>query len=326
MGTKKRTLILMIVALIATIAAAQGQQESAALTDFPVPAWPANGVVPAEMKDKYVFVDLAKNEFVLAYPENLGTPTFEKDGPGPLKIARYDLLRNVEPNAVVAVTTLSPGRFKYAYTVGNGAAAKQSLDQFSISTPDTVGAAIKGPAGWFAIVQKGRNFKVSNPDWIKTGAALVWSFQKPEEVIQPGSKKTGFEMESELRPGFTVGYFRKAESVEVRVATSGNIPQVVKDQRDQLLAVEYNSKTIVVIGPKFAKDVDDKVVAADFAKGIEFLGRTGALNAGSDFVKATLTELNRVAGAGSPARFTVQPRTETETEVFNALKASIRVN
>jgi hypothetical protein len=315
----------MMIVLIAVAAAAQEQPESIALPGFPVPEWPANNMVPAEMKDKYVFVDIAKNEFVLAYPENLGTPTFEKDGPGAIKMARYELLRNVEPSVSVAVTSAS-GKFKYAYTVANAAAAKQSIDQFAVSAPEEVGPAIKGPAGWFAIMQKGRKFKLSNPDWIRTGAALVWSFQKPEEVIQAGSKKTGFEIETELRPGFTVGYFRKAESVEVKVATSGNIPQVVKDQRDELLAVEYNSKTLLVIGPKFDKNVDDKVVAADFVKGIEFLGKTGTLNANSDFVKAAVTELNRVATAGSPARFTVQPRGEAETEVFNAIKASIKVN
>jgi len=309
----------MAIALIAQ------QRESAGLSDFPVPNWPASGVVPGEMKDKYVFVDLAKNEFVLAYPENLGTPAFEKEGPGSIKMARYELLRNVEPVASVAITT-NAGKYKYAYTISNAASAKQTIDSWSLVIPDASGDTIKGPAGWFSVLQRGRSFKVKDPKWIKTGAAAIWSFQKPEEVVQVGGKKTGFELESELRPGFTIGYFRKAESIEAKVATSGNIPAPVKEQKDALLAVEYNSKTILMIGPKFAKDVDDKEIAADFVQGITFLERAGTLKPDSEFVKGTLAELNRVSSAGGPAKLTAEPRTEAETEVFNALKASLKLN
>jgi hypothetical protein len=317
---------MVILLLIASTSGAQQQPETAELSDFPVPFWPANGTVPAEPKDKYVFVDLTTNEFVLAYPENLETPNFAKDGPGALKIARYELLRNVEPAVSVAVTVVNPTTYKYVYTIGNGADAKQSIDQFAFSAPAQLGQAIKGPAGWFAIVQKNRTFKVKNPDWIKTGAAAIWSFQKPEEVIHPGSRKTGFELENELRPGFTVGYFRKAESVEVRIAVSGNIPTVVKDQRDQLLALEYNSKTLLMIGPKFTRDTDDRTIASDFLRGITFLGRTKALNPDSDFVKSALAELNRFVSAGPQIRLTAQPRGEVETEIFNALKVSLNLN
>jgi hypothetical protein len=325
MGLFKRTLFIVIVLLMATMTSSAQQQEIVGLPD-PAPAWPANGIVPAELKEKYVFVDTAKNEFVIAYPENLGTPAFEKDGPGALKIARYELLRNVSPSVTLAVTPATAGKFKYAYTVGNGAAAKQSIDQFSIVAPEQVGDAIKGPAGWFSIVQRGRDFKVKDPQWIKTGAAVVWSFQKPEEVIQPGSKKTGFEMESELKPGFTVGYFRKAESVEVKVATSGNIPEPVKKQKDELLSVEYNSKTVLLLGPKFARDADEKAIAADFAQGLNALGRSGALSPDSEFVKGAVAELNRVSTAGGPAKITAQPRSEIETEILNAIKVSLRTN
>src|SRR5215510_11913313 len=131
MGVVKQIFTLIAVLLIATVVGAQQQQDLLTLPD-PVPAWPANGVVPADMKDKYVFVDVAKNEFVLAYPENLGTPAFEKDGPGAMKIARYELLRNVAPASSLTVTAASPNRYKYVYAIANGASAKQSIDSFSI--------------------------------------------------------------------------------------------------------------------------------------------------------------------------------------------------
>ncbi len=306
---------------------ALAQQETIALTDFPVPAWPAEGTPPP--KDKYVFVDLAKNEYVVAYPGNLGTPAFEKDGPAPLKTARYELLRNVDPTVEVEVTHPSPMKYRYSYSVTNRPAAKQSIDQWLLVVPLQAGNdAIKHPTGWFAVIQKARTFKLKNPEWIRNGAAAVWSFEKDGEVIQPGAAKKGFELESDLKPGFTVGYFRKAASVAAAVATSGNIPKVVKDQLDPLLTVEYNSKTLLTIGPKFDRAVDDRTVALDFVEGIGFLSRSGGLDPNSEFVKSTLSELKAIppSASGSAIKFSAQARTPVETEVLNAIKTVFRVN
>src|SRR6266478_3607003 len=111
MRVVKNTIFLIITLFIADVAVAQPQpQDVVGLTDFPAPAWPANGVVPAELKDKYVFIDLAKNEYIVAYPENLASATFEKDGPGALKIIRLELLRNVQPSVTVAISTLNGGK------------------------------------------------------------------------------------------------------------------------------------------------------------------------------------------------------------------------
>jgi hypothetical protein len=326
---KQTLLITITLLLVAGVSAAQQAQDLVGLTDFPAPPWPANGVVPAELKDKYVFIDLAKNEYVVAYPENLASATFEKDGPGALKIVRLELLRNVQPAVTAAVTTANGGKFHYVYNVSNAAGAKQSLDQWSLVIPNTDGSTIKGPDGWFAIFQQKREFKVKDPQWIKTGGAAVWSFKKPETVIQPGDKKAGFEIDSDLRPGFTLGYFRKAESVDVTVAASGaSYPPKVKEQVDQLLTVEYNSKTMPVIGPKFDKNADDKTIATDFITGIDTLTKTGNLNSSSAFVKAALDALKGVQSNGNAgsAKVGATPGTPAETDIFNAMKASLHVN
>jgi hypothetical protein len=302
--------------------------DTAALADFPVPAWPADGTIPPALKNKYVFVDLEKNEYVLAYPSNLGTPAFDKDGPAPLKISRYELLRNVDPDVVVEVTRAGAAKTKYAYTVTNRMAAKQSIDQWLLVVPlQAAGDSISHPAGWFSILQKGRKFKLKNPEWIRDGAAAVWSFGQDAEVIKPGGTKKGFDIESNLKPGFTIAYFSKAESVAATVGASGNIPKAVKDQLDSLLTIEYNSRTVLTIGPKFDKAVDDHTVAQDFVEGIASLSRSGALDSNSEFVKTTLNELKGISpGTASPVKLTAQARTPMETEVSNALKAALRTN
>jgi len=340
MRAVNRMFVLILLAAV-RIAYAQ-QKDPVGLTDFPAPAWPKDGKVPAELKDKYVFIDLDKNEYVVAYPENLPvteTPAakqaYEKDGPGSLRIGHYPLLRNVDPAVLLTVTSSSAGKYKYAYSVADSPKAKQSIDQWSIIIPEqAAGSDIKYPAGWFGVLQSDRVFKVKNPDWIKNGAAAVWSFEKPEQVIQPGGVLTGFELETNLRPGFTIGYFRKAESVDAQVAASGcgagsscaGVPKPVKDQLDPLLRVEYNSKTIVTLGPKFDKSADDKAVAADFIEGITTLSNTGELDPNSDFVKNALTELKKVQSSGNSPTLTTPAKTPVETEILGAMKISLHIS
>jgi hypothetical protein len=274
------------------------------------------------MKDKYVFIDLAANEYVLAYPGNLGSETFEKDGPEPLRIARYELLRSVDPAVALAITAAGQ-KYKYAYTVTNGPKAKQSIDQWAMVLPVLARRdPIRQPEGWIAIIQNPRTFKLKNPEWIRGGVAAVWSFQKPENVVQPGQSKTGFELESQLNPGFTIAYLRKAESVESRVATHGNVPKAVKDQIDLLLAVEYNSQTVLTLGPKFDRNTDHHTVALDFIEGINVLGRMGRLDPKSEFVVNTLAELQTVkpGAARAALKLAAVAKTPLETEIMTALK------
>ncbi|MBI4471872.1 MAG: hypothetical protein HY646_04330 [Acidobacteria bacterium] len=318
---------LLVVLLFASIAAAV-EQDPVGLSDFPVPAWPQDGKIPPELKEKYVFVDLPKNEYVVAYPENLGTDTFAQN-PGALRINRYELLRDVAPAVSVEITAAKPGVFKYAYTVANGGRVKQSIDQWILVLPEqSVKDAIRQPDGWFAIIQKGRTFKLKNPEWIRSGSAAIWSFHKLEKVVQPGTSLKGFELESELRPGFNVAYFRRSESIDVKVATHGNVPKVVKDQIDQVLAIEYNSRTALVMAPKFDKSADDHVIAGDFIQGILTLSRAGALDLTSEFTRSVLNELTAIKPGtkGTPVRLTVPAKTAVETEILNALKACLNVS
>ena len=319
---------LLAIALLSTFLFAQ-QPEVVGLSDFPVPEWPKDGVVPGAMKENYIFVDLEKNEYVVAYPENLGTDAFTKDGPGKMKVNRYELLRNVAPAVGVAIGPSTAGKLKYSYTVANGATAKQSIDVWVLALSDkSAGDALKGPDGWFTILQRERKFKLRNPEWIRSGAAAVWSFQKPDQFINPGQTKKGFEVESELRPGFTIAYLRKSESTDVKVATHGNVPKEVKEQLDSLLLLEYNSKSILTYGPKFDKSVDDHTIAEDFIQGIFTLNRAGAVELSSDFLRNVMNELTGIkpGASASAIKLTATPKTPAETDLLAALKISLRIN
>ncbi len=179
-------------------------------------------------------------------------------------------------------------------------------------------------------------FKLKNPEWIVTGAAAIWSFQKSDQVIAPGSSKRGFELESDLRPGFSVAYVRKTESVDVKVTTHGNVPKEVQEQMDQLLQLEYNSRTVLTYGPKFDKAADDHTIAGDFIQGIVTLNRAGILDLNSDFTRNVLSELSaikpeRLRGiaeadcrAQDPGRDWLYERAEGEFETVELAQSDCR--
>jgi len=357
-----------MIAATAIAGVAQQRDPNKVAADYPVPLWPSTGVIPPDLKSHYVFVDAAKNEFVVAYPENLGSPNFEKDGPSTRQVSRYKLQMYVDPRVSVAIAASAGGKFRYAYTVADGPAAKGSVDQWALTMPEAAGtSAAKFPTGWFGVVQKSRKMALGN-DWIKSGSAAVYSFDKVSEQIKPGSKKSGFELESDLKPGFTLGFFRQAENTEAQLQQSGNIPtiivknatppptpgaaaeggrgggggfggaqtpagataawQPIKDDVEKLMRIEYNSKPALTLGPKFDKSASDAVIAADFQQGITMLSKSGVLTADSAFVKSTLAELDTYvkAGGSGPLKLSGQPKTEAETEVFNAMKISLHLN
>jgi hypothetical protein len=303
-------------------------QDIVGLTDFPVPPWPAEGVVPASMKDTYVFLDLAKNEYVVAYPENLGTENFAKD-PGKMRINRYALLRDVQPEFSVTITKVDADKLRYTYTITNGASAKQSIDSVILALSEaSVNETLKAPQGWFSAFQKGRKFKLRNPEFIRTGAAAIWSFEKMDQVISPGSTKKGFDLESDLRPGFAVAFLRKSGATDAKTATQGNVPKEVKEQLDRILQLEYNSRTVLTIGPKFDKSADDYTIAQDYIQGIFILSRAGILDLNSDFVRNTLSDLTALkpgAAASGVVKLATPAKTPAETDVINALKLSLQL-
>lgn len=365
MSATKWTLVFILLAATTVTVLAQQRDPAGLSLDFPVPVWPANGVLSPDMKDHFVFVDLANNEYVVAYPENLGSPNYDKDGPKERRVFRYKLQRAVEPQVGVSITSTG-GKYKYVYAVSNGPKAKQSIDQWALVLPEGIaGTASKQPAGWFGTVQSRRKIAVANPDWIKNGAAAVFSFSKAEGQIQPGDAKSGFELESDFKPGFTIGFFRQAESTDSVVQQSGNIPQVVikkatpppppgggppaggggggfggnqtpaaattawqpiKDAVDKLIQFEYNSKPALLLGPKFDKSATDKGIAMDFMQGITVLSKSGTIPE-SAFVKSTLSDLDGYikAGGSGPLRLSGQPKSAAETEVFNAMKISLHL-
>jgi hypothetical protein len=326
--------ILMIL-IIASTSVAQ-QRQDPGLTEFPVAIWPADGKIPPELKDNYVFIDLARGQYLVAFPSNLGTAEFTED-PGELETRGFDMQRNVEPSISVAVTPTGPSKYQYEYTISNQVSAKEGIDQWNLVMSAEAGdSTILSPEKWVGFVQKGRTFGVKKPEWIRSGSSALWFFgasqgqisvdMKLDGLIEPGMSKGGFVLESGLRPGFTLAYFRRSIN---KAGPDPSYPIQVREQVKSVLQLEYNSKTTYAIGPKFEANIPDQTIISDFAEGVASLSRAGVLDPNSDFVKNTLDELNRGVRDKlntSQIRLNAQPRTPAETDVLNALKVSLHLN
>ena len=111
-----------------------------------VPAWPKSGVIPPQFATRYVFYDFDTDEFVLAFPENLGRPEFASNH-GALRV--YRIPSNRTARAVITFEVVSvQGKYKYAYRVENRIEAKQPIMSWDVVLPDPPDGTITAPPLW----------------------------------------------------------------------------------------------------------------------------------------------------------------------------------
>ena len=150
-----------LLALVGTTALAQSGVVAVGLS--PVPIWPQSGVVPAEFRDWYVFLDPEAGELVLSYPENLGSPDFERS-PGIPLIKRINVGDRVAASVSVAVDAHGP-HFEYRYRVSNDAGA-DPIRHLEMEVPAFVEEAydVSAPKNWLSAVDPTRSRRVPKPD------------------------------------------------------------------------------------------------------------------------------------------------------------------
>jgi hypothetical protein len=127
----------ILLVLMSVIVTSAGAQAVGAFS--PVPIWPADGNIPAELADPYVFYSPATEEIVLSIPENLlqEPDLFGKlpDGPpGSRKVFRIRTTRGSRPTLDVTVSRLSGGSYQYIYRLANGANALRAITSWQLYT------------------------------------------------------------------------------------------------------------------------------------------------------------------------------------------------
>jgi hypothetical protein len=110
----------------------------------PVPIWPSDGVIPKEVSDQYVFYDPRTEEYVIAYPENLGTPQFERNR-GRLLVSRFPTARGAKPSIQFSVVR-EQEKYRYTYQVDNGGGARRPITSWYLATPVRPDGTLTAPS------------------------------------------------------------------------------------------------------------------------------------------------------------------------------------
>ena len=333
---KRANLLCSFFAVMVLMTAAVLSQTRFAMS--PVPIWSADGIISPEYQDKYVFWDVESGEAVLAYPANLGTPGYETS-PGDRVIRRFALSRNVEPELSVRVEAINPLKYRYHYTVKNGSDSRNPIKRWNIVLPRAalgdVARIPERPEGWVSLTSKAREYAMADAEaeWVHSGATASFSNMDDETRVSAGRKIAGFMLESQLKPGYTLAYFRSSNSPDR--PNGDTLPLEVQKQLGLLMHIEFNSKSLSTLGPKFASDTHEYTIVRDFRSAVTHFIRSGMLDADSPFVTDLMRSFNgyiqtyRSAGVelhefvGPRIAVYIEPETALEVEIAAAVALSL---
>ena len=278
-----------------------------------IPPWPNDNQPPADLADThFVYTDVKTGEYVISYPEGLGTP----DRTNRRMTFRWEPANLVDPQVSVKMSKSPDGSVTYDYTVTNGPKGKRALRWFSIVAPsgdDTVKTshpkwhadppAMPGAAPQ-AGLKDGPELRVA----ANMGRFVSWVNQTQDPLLS-GRSMSGFRLSSKFRPGVVTAYAHTGNVL----ATPVSLP---------LMKPEVDYRSTLTIGPKFDPRMDDAYVSSDYAFCVQRLVNAGRLSADSPFVKEALSLLNTImeANKGMAINFSAKPANPTEAELAAALQ------
>lgn len=291
----------------------------------PAPIWPNNGAIPTELGSKYVFYDPSAEQLVIAMPQSWkpGAPLIESSGLR--SVQRFDLNTGVRPTISASVKSIQ-GKYQYAYNIENSSLAKQAVTRWDLVIPSTTPEdLIESPANWRGSPMKSQVSAIRAAlGNASSGVLLGWFISDLRATIPGGAALNDFRITSANKPGFTTAFVRGGMNVNL----PADLPTEVLQQAAPVLALEFNSRPLITIGPKFAPGTSRVPIAADFRLGISRLIQNRALNANSLAIKEALLVLTNYlehanAVPNVPLIFKEQPANPHEAEILNALKLSL---
>jgi hypothetical protein len=286
-----------------------------------IPAWPADGKIPENIQNNYVFLGPRLGEIIVSYPASLDDPS--QTG---RRTFTFELRNQVSPTFTVQLAKDSNGLFSYDYTLRNGESAKQSIQSWFLVGPAQDASFVSTGAGWSASkALTARTRQTALPTVSQVGATVM--FHAPAgQTMLPGDARGGFHLTSSYSPGFTTAYVKG----DVGLIRFPDLPTVVGDQVGILQQPGWDSKVGVILGPRFPPEWSPQAIAADFHIGISKLVATGALQQNSPFVKAALDKLaGSIQAGGVPnvaevVRLLPAPAAGLENEIAAAMRINGR--
>lgn len=290
-------------------------------TLLPIPLLP-DGQIPPELDSQYVFLDPKTQDLVLSFPDAVdsGVRGLARNNKIAVKLRKHTL-----PFAITNVLRTETGEYIYTYNLINENSARQAIGSFTVPVPN--------------IPSQKPEASTTAPWQISTREAgdkvlVQWAGGPGTTAVAPGAAAGGFAIRTIAIPGFVPARVRGAVS-EPELADL-RVPAKVKEQLARLVDMDFDSQTVLTIGPVFHPSMNRLAIAANFFEGINVLVKDRHLTADSPFVKEVLAALGAfLAGAqtangipaseyvGVPVLIRQTPVGNLETQIWRAMQISL---
>lgn len=310
----------------------------------PVSAYPPDGKIPAELKDRFVFLDEDSGDLVVAYPPGLDSenPDLGQETQEPRVTGQMKLAISTCPSLGVVIQEADDGQsrgYDYRYRLRNRSEGRQPISKWvmPLSGQEPIGSMVSPrewgieesqesdmPAVLEASAAWGDTYREELQRSMLRRVIRGWA-QRSRSLLEPGTVLEPFGFTTEARPGIVRMYIQGSP---YGLSTRSSWPGSVKDQLWAFGFEENNSLSISTIGPKFSPDADQASIASDFLDSIRELIEHGELSGESKFIQEALGRLETLAegdiNVGELAPWSAEPGTDFEIEIRSAIRLSLR--
>lgn len=224
--------------------------------------WPLNGDVSKSTES--VFVNPSGHEYVVALRSSDGQVE---------RLIRVPLHNEAIAHITTTVTRDQSGMFHYVYAVANDIAAPRPIQRWALGIEEMIGTLDVKHLTWAAgpappmsgIVRVGHR-------------AVGWSAKG--EQIAPGQSVSGFEIVSDLGPGYVpAAFYSTPRSPDLTAEDWASLPADVAAKLRSRMSTGTDATVIPVIGPRFAAGTPASMVLDNFMTAIGNLHAAGLLSA-----------------------------------------------
>jgi hypothetical protein len=256
----------------------------------PVPVVSPDADLAGYPANQFVYLNPQSAEYIVV----IRTPDGRID-----RLVHAPLHNGVAVGLTSSVSRGSDGLYHYRYSLSNGTAARQSVQRWAL-----------------AVEEVGHQVVLSHPSWrgaqadtkllgISRDRHEVYQWTSPEGgALGSGSSITGFEIVSDLAPGYILGaFYGMPATPELALGDWASLPQPAAEQLRNALGTAWDAQSRQMIGPRFTPGAELEMVEANFLHGVRDLKANKRITKDSvvgDELESTLKEALSQPGGVDP--------------------------
>ena len=209
-----------------------------------------------------IFLNPAVPEYVVA----LRTPDGQVQ-----RMLHAPLHNGAMPKVSSTVSRDADGMFHYTYSVSNGPAAHASIQRWALATEEMNGTLDLKHPEW-------ASGQIAPTSGVIRDRNRAFGWKSKIDGIAAGQTVAGFEIVSNLAPGYVAGIFYSAPpTAELSPDDWASMPEDIANQLHKLLATNWDSQTLQIVGPAFAPGASVAMIEDNFFAAINLMKSLGTL-------------------------------------------------